>query len=163
MACRRLVKRYQPRVIFLVRHPAAVALSWVTMGWVSRPVGRQLGERIGTALRAALDGLVDHQDHRVVIYEDLCSDPTAVFRSLYEFVELEWDSTTEPYIRRRSSGKDPVGRDHRYGTSRDSRSMIRAWEGKLSEEELEDLRAGYSSFDLPWYRTPEDWVQASTD
>ena len=133
------------------------------MGWVSRPVGRQLGERVGAALRAALDGLVDHQDHRVVFYEDLCADPTAVFRSLYEFVELEWDSTTEPYIRRRSSGKDPVGRDHRYGTSRDSRRMIRAWEGKLSEEEVEDLRAGYSSFDLPWYGTSEDWTQASTD
>jgi hypothetical protein len=163
MACRRLVEQYQPRVILLVRHPAAVSLSYVTMGWLSRPVGRQLGERLGTVLRAALDVLMDHHDYRVVTYEDLCADPVGVFRSLYEFAELAWDTTSEPYIQRRASGEDAAGRDHRYGTSRDSRSMIRAWEGKLSEEELDNLRAGYSSFDLPWYRALEDWSQAPTD
>jgi hypothetical protein len=157
MACKWLVERYQPRVILLVRHPAAVSLSYVKMGWLSRPVGRQLGENLGAVLRAALDGLMDHKDYRVVTYEELCADAIGVFRSLYEFAELEWDSTTESYIQRRSSGKDPPGRDHRYGTSRDSRSMIRAWEGQLSQEELENLRAGYSSFDLPWYRASEDW------
>jgi hypothetical protein len=157
MACEWLVERYQARVILLVRHPAAVALSYANLGWLHRPIPRKFGEFQGAAQRAALDGLMAHPEHAFVTYEDLCADPTGVFRSLHGFAEMTWDSKTESYIRGRSSGQDPAGRCNPYGTLRDSRSMIRAWVGQLSTEELENLRAGYSSFDLPWYRAAEDW------
>jgi hypothetical protein len=157
MACEWLVKHYQPRVILLVRHPASVALSYANLDWLKRPVRREFGEHFGAALRIALDGLRNHQDHRVVLYEDLCADPRSVFRSLYEFAELAWDSSSESYIQRRTSGKDPEGRSQPYGTSRDSGSLIRTWVGQLSPEELENLRAGYSAYNLPWYRAMEDW------
>jgi hypothetical protein len=157
MACKLLVEQYQPRVILLVRHPAAVSLSYVNMEWLSRPLGRQLGEHLGETLRMALDGLADYDNYTVVTYEELCAAPVSVFQRLYEFSELMWDDSSKAYIRRRTSGEDPDGRDHRYGTSRDSRRMIRAWDSELSKEELEQLRAGYSSFDLPWYQADDDW------
>lgn len=157
MACGWLLERYEVRVILLVRHPAAVALSYLSMGWLSRPVGREFGEHLGAAQRAALDDLIGYQDHRTVTYEELCADPTGTFRTLYEFAELNWDEESKSFVQKRSSGNDHRGRYHPYGTSRDSKGMIRAWVGQLSTEELVDLRAGYGAFDLPWYQAEEDW------
>ena len=157
MACKLLVEQYQPRVILLVRHPAAVSVSYANMKWISRPLGRQQGENLGETFRTALDSLAGYAKYTVVTYEELCAAPVSVFQRLYKFSALKWDDSSKAYIQRRTSGEDPVGRHHRYGTSRDSRSMIRAWVSQLSTEELEELRAGYSSFDLPWYQADEDW------
>jgi hypothetical protein len=182
LACGWLLKRYNPRVIFIVRHLVAVALSYFKLGWVNinveeflragrvlantflsrwqqylQPVSdfwEQHGIMQGAVIRNALDSLTDYPDHRVVLYEELCADPIRVFSDLFNFAGLTWDRKIEKLVMERSSGGD---RRNPYSTSRDSRSMINAWKGKVSNEEVNRLQAAYRKFDLPWYQSESDW------
>jgi hypothetical protein len=156
MASEWLLQHYLPRVVFLVRHPAAVALSYRQLGWwqTPDPIGKEHGKYQGAAIRVALDNLVAYQDYRVVLYEELCANPIDVFRSLFEFAGLVWDRNMEAYVQERTTGGC---RADSMETSRDSRSMIRSWVGQLSKKELESLRTGFSEFNLPWYKSTEGW------
>jgi len=156
-ACAWLVGLYQPRVIFLVRHPAAVALSYARMGWTSRPIHREFGEHLGSAQRQALDSLASYPDRRFLTYEALCADPVGHFRQLFEFADLAWDSEVEAFIQRRTRGGGEAILENPYSTARDSQNMIRSWVGHPQDEELAEIRAGYADYDLPWYRSEDDW------
>ena len=182
LACGWLLKRYNPRVIFIVRHPVAVALSYLNLGWTDINVekaplaGRALintsltrwqqhlksisdfweqhGIMQGALLRDILDSLMDYPDYRIVLYEKLCADPIKVFPDIFDFAGLTWDRKIEKLIMERSSGGDT---QNPYSTSRDSRSMVHAWKGKVSNEEVNRLQAAYRKFDLPWYQSESDW------
>ena len=182
LACGWLLKRYKPRVIFMVRHPVAVALSYLNLGWTDINIekaplaGRALintslsrwqrhlksisdfweqhGIMQGALLRNIFDSLLDYPDQRIVLYEELCADPIRVFPELFNFAGLTWDRKIENLIRQRSSGGDT---QNPYSTSRNSRSMINAWKGKVSSEEVNRLQSAYRQFDLPWYKSPGNW------
>lgn len=182
LACGWLLKHYKPRVIFMVRHPVAVALSYLNLGWTDINIekaplaGRALintslsrwqrhlksisdfweqhGIMQGALLRNILDSLTDYPDHRIVLYEELCADPTRVFPDLFNFAGLSWDREIENLIMERSSGGDT---QNPYSTSRNSRSMVNAWKDKVSNEEVKRLQAAYRKFDLPWYQSESDW------
>ncbi|MCK4387230.1 MAG: sulfotransferase [Dehalococcoidia bacterium] len=176
LACGWLLKRYNPRVIFLVRHPMAVALSYLNLGWTDIHIEKaplasrglantflshweqhlksvtdfwdQHGTMQGALLRSILDSLIDYPDQTIVLYEQLCADPIKSFQNLFTFAGLSWDGTIERLITKTSSSSD---NNKEYGTSRDSRSMVNAWKGKVSDEEVKRLRAAFMKFDLPWY------------
>src|SRR3990170_2048700 len=175
-----LITAYRPRVILLIRHPAAIALSYRRLGWgwdrldlarfgpyldtILRP-WRTLLERAqgfwewhgvlqGAALRVAKEALDAWQDHRVVRYEDLCEAPLRRFRDLYAFGGLSWSSRIEAVVEGKSSEGD---RDDPYQTTRPSREMAFAWRGHVGQADLEQLRAAYTAFNLPWYATSDDW------
>jgi hypothetical protein len=182
LACGWLLKRYNPRVIFIVRHPVAVALSYLNLGWadiniekaplagralINTSLGRwqqhlksisdfweQHGIMQGALLRNIFDSLINYPDYRIVLYEELCADPIRIFPDLFNFAGLKWDREIENLIMERSSGGD---RQNPYSTSRDSRSMVNAWKGKVSNEEVNRLQAAYREFDLPWYQSQGDW------
>ena len=166
----------------MVRHPVAVALSYFKLGWVNINVEESLragrafantslsrwqqylqpvsdfwerhGIMQGAVIRDALDSLTDYPDHRVVLYEELCADPMKIFLDLFNFAGLTWDREIENLIRQRSCGGDT---QNPYSTSRDSRSMVNAWKGKVANEDVNRLRSAYRRFDLPWYESPGDW------
>jgi hypothetical protein len=156
LACAYLVGRFRPRLIFLVRHPAGVALSFCKQGWWSPDsmTWEEMGARQGAMLRAALDVLEDYGDYRVVRYEDLCLDPLARFRDLFAFAELAWGDDIVAHIQNETSGGD---RADPYSTSRLSRSMPRAWSRAIAPDALEQLRKGYAARRVPWYEAEEDW------
>lgn len=108
----------------------------------------------GALLRDILDSLMDYPDYRIVLYEKLCADPIKVFPDIFDFAGLTWDRKIEKLIMERSSGGDT---QNPYSTSRDSRSMVHAWKGKVSNEEVNRLQAAYRKFDLPWYQSESDW------
>jgi hypothetical protein len=154
------LQRYRPRVVCLVRHPAAVALSYARLGWVERPIGKDIGRHQALSHRIALDWLQSYPDHRIIFYEELCTRPEAVFRRLYRFAGLVWDEKVELFVRRHTTLED---NDDPFGISRASGRMVRSWLGELSRQEIEDLKSGYLALDPPWYRAPEQWQESCKD
>jgi hypothetical protein len=154
-ACAWFLQEYSPRLIYLVRHPAAVAISNLRLGVQggSDP-WRLQGRHQARAHRHVLDSLANWQDYRIVEYEALCADPIAIFRDLYGFAQLDWDETAEAYIVEHTSHGD---RSKSYYVSRNSREMIDTWRTEISADALEALHEGYQSYDLPWFQTPADW------
>jgi hypothetical protein len=158
----RFLMEYKPRLIFLVRHPAAVALSYRKMGWWEANQGgwdqdacwKNHGAYQAEILHKSLAFLSGYTDLRVVCYEDLCAQPIHMFQELFQFAELEWGSDIEAIIRERSSEEDD---SDPYTTSRHSQSMIHAWREKLAVGEIEDVREGFFLYELPWYQNEKDW------
>ncbi|MBK9093899.1 MAG: sulfotransferase [Anaerolineae bacterium] len=155
-ACPWFLAAFRPRVVFLVRHPAAVCLSYRRMGWWQGTTPEQWeghGARQAGALRVALDALREYPDQRIVTYEDLCAEPMTAFRSLFAFCALTWDAGSEAFIQRHTTqGDDAPG-----STSRHSQAMPDAWRGRVSAEELAALRRGFAAASLPWYNHDDDW------
>jgi len=166
-----LIRRYRPKVIFLVRHPGAVALSYWKLGWTRlrteerfAALARGRAARHGPksafwaqhglfqalALERALAALAHHQDHEIVRYEDLCAEPIAGFRRLYAFAGLGWGAGVEDFV----AGKTVRDDSHPYGTSRRSRAMIDAWKGEIAEPDRRALRDAYLERNPPLYTAP---------
>jgi hypothetical protein len=156
LACGWHIDRYAPRVVLLVRHPAAVALSWQRKGWLAADVKSWStnGEAQGHALRVALDALNRYAAGKVVLYEELCTDPIRSFQALYAFAGLTWDVRAERFIAARTCGTNPR---NTWNTSRNSRKMIDDWRNFALPAQVHALRASFRSFGLPWYQRPEDW------
>jgi hypothetical protein len=156
-ACEFYLNTYAPRVIFLVRHPAAIAYSYKRLNWwpsVDDEFYQKHGEFQGESLLAAYKCLKDYPDHKVVRYEDVCSNPTEVFIDMFHFAQLNWDLFTENSVRKHSLIGD---RSIHWTTFRNSKEMIGAWRPEIGNNELECLRDAYFKFDLPWYKLEEDW------
>jgi hypothetical protein len=144
-ACRWYLERYRPRVVFLIRHPAAVATSSQKQAWLGPTVGdwAQRGVDDGQLLREALTALAHHPEScTTVFFEDLCVDPLNGFRRLYDFAGLKWTGAVAERI---------------VEYSHDSVSKIDAWRREASPEHVQALRRGYDQADLPWYRSDEEW------
>jgi len=181
LACQWLLQTYRPRVIFLVRHPAAVARSWNQLGWITSKdellfaTGRLLkgplsrwretimsassfwemqGALQGAVLRQALDCLAAYEDFKTIRYEDLCTSPIKIFQDLFHFSGLTWDRDVEELILAKISGENSAAP---YSTTRNSKTMPDAWKEKFAAADLDSLRQYFCAFELPFYNTPDDW------
>jgi len=155
-ACGWYRRRYKPRIIFLTRHPAAVALSFHKLGWIG-DAPAQWGENAemhGRALRAAWDALADYHDYTLMPYETLCADPIRGFKQLCDFAGLLWDEWIQTFIQQTTNEGD---RNDPWQIQRNSKEMIGAWRDSVSPEALAAVRQNYGKFDLPWYQHDEDW------
>ena len=179
-----LLDAFQPRVLFLVRHPAAVARSYWDLEWrnvedrlsqfsprlmdgplrpwqdtISSASGfwKAHGVFQGAVLRVVMDRLATYKDHKIITYEDICSDLTGNLRNLFQFAELDLDEATKKRIAdsNPSSNQTP---QNPYSTRRNSQAMKYAWKRKLDSEQLALLHAGYASFKLPFYDSTDDWT-----
>lgn len=177
-----LIRRYEPRVVYLVRHPAAVALSAGRLGlgpaylegnllanenvmngplapWrgflesLTDPWERE-GARQGAMTRVGLDALSTWPDSRLVTYEELCRDPVTKLIGLYRFCGLRYDGAVETRIRRATSGGD---RSAPFTTRRDTSRMADAFRREITADRLARLARGYRAFDLPVYASDADW------
>ena len=92
-------------------------------------------------------------------FEELCEDPVAAFRSLYEMLDLAYDDRVrDVHVRLSSAGE---ARERPFGVIRSSASVARRWRTEASEGELETIREVWSRFRLPLYREPADWERDS--
>lgn len=173
-------RRWNPKIIYLIRHPAGVAASFVARGWRVKPDGFErrfrserfasgeimlerhvgspwsaLGAVQALVLKLTLEQLHRHADRLVVCYEDLCDNPLAAFRQLYDFAELQWTDQVEDKIRRESNGR-AVDRAQPFSTTRNSRLMTDAWKGDLAPDEIAAVRDGYLSYEPDFYGA-KDW------
>ncbi len=154
--CPLVIRKFQPRIILLVRHPAAVLQSWRRLKWAgsTQTEAEALAHDQARLLRQTLDTLADYPQHCVVRYEDLCLDPVTQFRRLYDFAGFTWHEQVEALIQEHLQGGD---RADTYGTFRKTAEMVDAWRGGLSQEELQSLRDVYHQYDLPWFSQASDW------
>lgn len=168
------VHRYRPKIIFLVRHPAPVALSVRNLGWGE--IGREdssdatSGENLSAipsdfwqyqgrlqarALRSASDMLEGYDDVLRIKYEDVCENPFGQFREMAAFLGLNYSTRFESQIQK--SDGAPLD-DDPYSTVRPTRQMPVAWKEKVSGKDLEALRDAYLANNPPVYNTPADWA-----
>jgi hypothetical protein len=167
----------QPRIIHLVRHPAAVANSRQRLGWMGampEPLLDFSRDRVGVDIAdladdpLALSGatqaiafsfassvLEDYGDWTSVSHEELSIDPRGTYQRLYEFCGLERDASSDAFIEDHI-GSD-VGRDENpYGLHRNSAAMVERWKDELTPSEIERIRTGFERFpaaraqDLDW-------------
>jgi Sulfotransferase family len=144
LACEWFVRRYQPRVIFLLRHPAATAWSARKQGWLGPSVAdwARRGENTGMVWREAQAALKDYPDHVVVCHESLCINPLSGFRKLYDFADLTWNESVDETVST---------------WSQDSLKTIGAWRTEAPADCVAALRDEYLRCDLEWYRADTAW------
>ncbi len=150
------VQRYQPRLIFLIRHPAAVAASLQSQGWLSgdSDAWEEKGKWQAHALKSALDTLKTYPAHKIVHYEELCADPVSSFEGLFDFAGLLWDRRIRSFVVQKSQQHDA---QDRWQTTRNSREMIDKWRKNVSPAQLAALRRGFQQFNLPFYQRDTAW------
>lgn len=178
-----ILQTYQPRVIYLMRHPAAVASSYWNLGWrnaeekilqfgprlldgVLKPWEKTIRSATGfwqahgvfqaAVHRVAIDALANYEHHRIVSYEQACTNPESTLLDLLDFAQLNIDDSIKRRIADSTTGKKRGGNDA-YGTQRNSRDMAHAWASKVDASQLAALHSGYSAFGLPYYNSPVDW------
>lgn len=138
------LRRYRPRLVFLVRHPVAVALSHVKQGWMpDEPAAwPDNGEWQGRNLREAWNAAEAYPAREIVTYEELCADPLGHFRRLFDFAGLAWDAPARDLIAYYSG---------------DNARRIEAWRDEVSAASAGALRERYRAYGLPWYRDDAAW------
>ena len=174
-----MIQDYRPKVIYLIRHPAAVAYSFFRLGWTAldfRGIFSQStltsenleperfadsfwagqGAFQAIVLKRALKLLEGYQDSTIVRFEDLCTRPAEIFRGLYEFCGFHWNANLEREIQKHSNSSKQyqVGG---YDLERNSAAMINRWQTEISEENLAQIRQAYLSYNPAFYG-PEEWT-----
>jgi hypothetical protein len=143
-ACRWFIDRYHPRIVYLLRHPAAVSSSAQRVGWLGSTQAEwaERGHFDARTTLATCKLLEDYPESRTVFYEALCENPIEEFKQLYEFSGFLWTEWEER-------------RTQEFSTR--ARARISAWRQEAAPQLVAALRNAYFQYPLPWYRTDEDW------
>ena len=179
------VRRLGVRAVVLVRHPAAVAASWLRLGWVVHP--RQLlaqpallaqlnpaevrsleaaaatDDRLAWAAavwRALYARVLTYRDLaavHTVRHEDLARAPQRAFAALYAHLGLPFDARARRAVARSTQGRATHTDPRRpHATALDSRAVVRAWQRAFTPEQVARLRALTAPVADHFY-TPADW------
>lgn len=159
-----------PTLIYVVRHPAAVAVSLHERGWdwpvyeqrflpttVLPEVGASFWARIGAIQGVALRMATAAATTATISYEDLCADPHACFRDLYDIADLEWTASVAASLQASTSGSLTRGADDPTGTNRDTPAMANAWRSRITAAQLADVRSGWEATRPSRYAVDADW------
>lgn len=176
-----LLTNHNLRVIYLIRHPAAVANSFFQRSWTSyhfedrftddflesMNIDTEKYKKSFWAEHGALQSVVhryalsvlqnqNESDYLVVKYEDLCANPVECYQELYNFANLEW----HPRIAKFAEAKSNSSQIHltgQNGVERYSQLMIDKWQSEIPTEEVQMLKEAYLSLVPPFYNREEDW------
>ena len=160
-------QHFQPVILFLVRHPAAVALSFWDRGWLASPDVRsyaldfdgddweKFGYAYGIAMKTAFDTILAYSiPHKILIYEKLASDPLTEFKHIFEYLKLNEPKDFNEVINEYCfSGSATQG----YQTRRISSRMIAKWKEKLALEAIAKIQSGYLQSGFAYYQSQSDW------
>ena len=175
----RLWERFQPKIVFLVRHPVPVAQSFHSLGWTSDqfrtrflpetlaafeqehalPEETDTWEQSG-AFQAITQNLVSNSlsgiDHLVVRYEDICDEPVVAFGKIFEFCGLPFSAGVREEIERSSQARARY-MPGTYDTARNSLDMKDRWRRDIDPQHVEQVRRGYFAYRPIFYRDENDW------
>jgi hypothetical protein len=180
-----LLEGWRPRVVYLTRHPVAVARSYFAQNWtgsvLADRVSKQTMAEIGAwpppplgesfwfnhgalhavAHRRALSALRNYPDWCLVRYEDLCINPLQEFARLFDFCGLEFDDGSKARIVDSASSTEAYS-PGQYSLRRNSREMVDAWHSAVAASDIEEVRQGYFVFPPAVYGDDRDWNVATT-
>jgi len=160
-------RRYHPTIIFLLRHPAAVALSFWELGWLASPDVQidavdldgddweKFGYAYGVTMKNALKTVKQSKvKYTTILYENIASAPLSEFRKIFEYLGVKIPENYEDVIDEFCfSGTAIQG----YQTRRISKKMIAKWKDKLSPEVIHQIQRGYFQSGLVFYQSDADW------
>lgn len=149
LAFKHELERLKPRIVFLVRHPAAVASSFLKLGWFDGKDWYGFGKRQANILKQTLQMLENYGDFLVVEYEDVTIDPITEFNKICHYCNISFDGYIQKHI---SSSTSVSTHDDPYNTSRDSKIMKDIWKKRLKEEDVEALMEGFRSENTRFYK-----------
>ncbi|WP_448250484.1 sulfotransferase domain-containing protein [Thalassotalea agariperforans] len=176
-----ILDKYKPKVIYLYRHPAAIANSHYASGWArdafegkfSPDQRRQFDENYNTASvsgfwesfgkfqgiqqKLVCQTLKDYDDKLLVSYEKLCENPKEEFEKIFKFSELPLTSAIEQDISASTRANNKTYRAGTYDTQRNSKAMIKKWITQVDTADLEKLKAAYLSTNPEFYKNELDW------
>ncbi|WP_179131499.1 sulfotransferase [Candidatus Entotheonella palauensis] len=172
------LREFQPHVIHLVRHPAAVSNSRSRLAWNESLQRMFLPETIqqhqaqwieesgepwliagavhGLAVRLTSQILADYPNSIEVIYEDLCQDPMTEFKTLLDFCGLPMTDDVRQYIHANTNNEDGGREASPWGTSRDSAAMLERWMHELEPGHIAQIRKGFEAMN-PGFYTGDQW------
>lgn len=154
-------KRYQPFLLLLLRHPAAVALSYFEQGWLKKAGDEsfdewaRFGQLYGTFMAEAVSSADKYKDSKIIKYEELVKDPMQQFSNIFAECGVAPPIDFELVIQQYCFSNDEQGNSYR--TKRNSKNTSEKWKNKLSSQQLESIKEGFFTSKLPYYRSPEDW------
>lgn len=153
LAMKFLVVSYSPKVIILLRHPAAVADSFLRMGWLRKGLD-EFGQAYGKNLHRAIS-CCDKEDIYIAKYETIAIDPNKGFKDLFRFIEVQVPKSFEALLKDYCYEGDD--NENPYSIKRNSSHEVNKWRNNLSEEQISLLRYGYERSGLNYYQENEDW------
>lgn len=180
-------QRLDCRVVVTVRHPAAFASSLQRLGWsfdfkdlldqpllmrdylrlyrepmLSIPADDVIGQ--ASLLWKMIYEVVDkfrkmNPEWLVMRHEDLSRDPVNRYRELYEKLGLDFTHRVEKEILNSSSSENPaeLSVKKKHSVKMDSLAQVKNWRKRLSDEELQKIRAMTAGVAELFY-SEEDWA-----
>ena len=159
---------YKPKVLFLLRHPAAIALSFYRLGWLESPdvqmetdnpaatAWEKFGFAYGKVMNNAIEFLKVYGNHKIVIYKTIAETPHVGFKELFQALDLEIPQTYDDVIKKYCYSSKEI--KERGEIERTSRNMIFKWHDKLTVQQISELRVGLLKSQLEYYRGEKDWA-----
>lgn len=149
-----VVENFSPKMIILLRHPAAVTDSFCRMGWLENVSYEEFGYRYGKVMADAINA-VKAATYRIQLYENLAQNPREEFSELLKFMNIDRPADFEEIIEEHCENNNE--KSHPYHTRRSSKSQVYKWKKNLSEEVVDAIKKGYMVSDLDYYREDSDW------
>ena len=174
-------KRYNPEILFVLRHPCAIALSERNKSTpLERPIKEILKQpelmkdHLGPYLtimekakkpfeiygtlwaarnRVIADLIPKYPEWRTVFYEDLCNDPVGHFHELFSNFNLKWTEKVQKYVNQSTTEEKPG----KYSTYRITKNQIGKWKKEMTRDEIDQVRSFVEPFNLPFYNQESDW------
>lgn len=164
-----LYKRYQLKVICMIRNPLAFAGSLKKQGWDFdftnfldqeelintrlKPFKEQIEktdaegdfiDRISLLWNVLNYVILEYRqkypEWLFMKHEELARDPLEKFRRMFNYLDLEFNAEIEQYIREFTSKKNPVEAESNDYQPRDSQKTIQTWKNRLTDEEIERVK-----------------------
>jgi sulfotransferase family protein len=149
------VRQYSPRVVLILRHPAAVADSFERMGWRDQTF-EEFAYHYGTQMAQAIEASKKGWS-MVVFYEDLANDPIARYATLFSSLGIRKPAQFEKVLAEFCESQNYQG--HPYGIRRSSRIEANKWRTNLTRTQIDAVMKGYFRSSLKYYRAETAWTQ----
>lgn len=159
-------QHYNPFLLLLLRHPAAVALSFHERGWLKKH-GELLkddseqddwwrfGKLYGTYMAEAVETATQYKNAKIIHYEALVNDPKQHYSDIFVDCGVDVPENFESIIERYCHSKNDLSSG--YQTERNSKVTAEKWKSKLNAEQLASLHEGFLATGLNFYRDASDW------
>lgn len=158
--------RFNLQLLILLRHPAAIALSYYERGWLEKHVDLldsesndsvwgKFGQLYGSYMKSAVDVATQYEDAEIIKYEDLVEDPHANYKKVLIKCNVPEPDNFDKIINEYCFSSDDLNSS--YKTQRNSKATSEKWKSKLSNNNLKSLREGFNKSGLMYYRDDKYW------
>lgn len=148
LAVELFVARYRPKIVLLLRHPAAVAGSWERLGWLGgafEEFGLSYGRHLAHALATGSRGWL-----LPVRYEDLAAAPAVEFPRLFAALGIRPPAGLAGVLQEFCEA--PAAASSPYDIRRTSAAEADKWRRTMPPAQVAAVMRGYLRSPLRYYR-----------